>query len=200
MISIITGDIINSKESPPEQWLNALKSILSIYGNTPAQWEIFRGDSFQLEIDPKKALEAAFLIKAIIKQFKNTDVRLAIGLGEKTYHSEKITEANGSAFVNSGECFEQLKKTTLAIKSPFETFDEQINLMLNLALLTVDNWTSTSAILIKTALEHPNLNQKKLAEHLKKTQGNISQGLKRAGYDEILKLLYYYSSKVENLC
>lgn len=200
MTSIITGDIINSKKSSPELWLEALKTILNSYGNSPLVWEIYRGDSFQLEINPKHALKACVLIKATIKQFENIDVRLAIGIGEKTYQSDKITESNGSAFVNSGECFENLKKTTLAIKSPFDEFDTSINIMLELAQLTLNNWTNTSASLVKTTLENPNLNQNQLAEILERTQGNVSQGLKRAGFDEISKLLHYYKTQIQTLC
>ncbi len=199
MTSVITGDIINSQKSSPETWLESLKSILNHYGTTPSKWEIYRGDSFQLEIHPKLALEACILIKATIKQFQDIDVRLAIGLGDKTYNSDKITESNGSAFVNSGECFENLKKTTLAINSPFETFNTPLNIMLDLAQLTINSWSSTSANLVKTALENPDLNQNQLAKILKKTQGNISQGLKRAGFDEITKLLNYYKAQVKML-
>jgi len=155
MTSIITGDIINSKSSEPKKWLDALKEVLNQYGRQPKQWDVFRGDSFQLETAPENALKAAVLIKSSIKQFKNIDVRIAIGIGEKTYTSDKITESNGTAFINSGECFDDLKKTTLAIKSPFEQFDLQTNIMFELALLTINSWTTTSAKLIKTALENP---------------------------------------------
>ncbi len=200
MTSIITGDIINSKKSSPKKWLDSLKTILNSYGNSPLAWEIYRGDSFQLEVNPEQALEACLLIKATVKQFEKIDVRLAIGIGEKTYSSERITESNGSAFINSGECFESLKKTTLAIKSPFETFDKPMNIMLDLALLTMNNWTATTAILIKAALEKPELNQVQLANYFGKTQGNISQGLKRAGFDEISKLLQHYKTQIQTLC
>lgn len=200
MTSIITGDIINSQKSDPEHWLSALKSILNSFGKTPKTWEIYRGDSFQLEIRPEQALQACMLIKATIKQFEGLDVRLAIGIGEKTFQSKNITESNGSAFVNSGTCFENLKKTTLAVKSPFELFDTSINIMLELAQLTINNWSSTSAILVKTTLENPGLNQNQLAKIFKKTQGNISQGLKRAGFDEISKLLDYYKTQIQSLC
>ncbi|WP_034040365.1 SatD family protein [Wocania ichthyoenteri] len=200
MTSIITGDIINSKETNPEKWLKPLKSVLNNYGNEPANWEIYRGDSFQLELTPEIALEACIIIKATIKQFKNLDVRLAIGIGEKTYQSDKITESNGSAFVNSGECFEQLKKSTLAIKSPFKAFDIQINIMLDLATLTINSWKSTSSKTIKTTIENPKLNQIQLAKLLGKTQSNISESLKRAGFDEISKLLHYYKTQIQTLC
>ncbi len=200
MTSIITGDIINSQKNTPNNWLNPLKTILNTFGSTPLTWEIYRGDSFQIEIKPTQALLACFLIKATIKQFDNIDVRLAIGIGEKTYQSNKITESNGSAFVNSGLCFENLKKSTLAIKSPFPEFDTIINIMLDLAQLTINNWSSTSSTLIKTTLETPRLNQSQLAEILKSTQSNISQGHKRAGFDEVSKLLQYYQTKIQTLC
>jgi hypothetical protein len=200
MISIITGDVINSRKSKPKLWLKVLKTTLNKYGKEPRQWEIFRGDSFQLETKPEQALEAAILIKATLKQFKEIDVRLAIGIGDKTYTSKRLTESNGSAFVNSGECFEQLKKTTLAIKSPFESFDTKMNIMFELALLTMDSWTPTSSTIIKASLENAILNQKQIAELLGKSQSNISEGLKRGGFEEVLKLLNYYKAQIKILC
>tara|TARA_R110002049_G_scaffold285775_4_gene467310 strand:- start:4564 stop:5163 length:600 start_codon:yes stop_codon:yes gene_type:complete len=199
MTSIITGDIINSREREPNDWLITLKNTLNIFGDTPKNWEIFRGDSFQLEIKPENALEAAVLIKATIKIYKNIDVRIAIGLGEKTYASERITESNGSAFVNSGECFETMKNNTLAIKSGYDGFDNTINIMLELAQLTMNSWSSTSSEIIKISLENPELNQKQIAKLLGKSQSNISEGLKRAGFDEIQKLLNYYKAQVKTL-
>ena len=94
MIGFINGDIIKSSESEPQRWLPILKEALGRYGQDPSKWEIYRGDGFQLEVVPKKALEACFFIKASIKCIKNLDVRMAIGVGDKTYATEKITESN----------------------------------------------------------------------------------------------------------
>jgi len=196
MTSVITGDIINSNKSNPLVWLRLLKAELNNHGIKTLQWEVYRGDSFQLEVAPEKALEVAILIKATIKQLADIDVRMAIGIGEKDYNAKKITESNGSAFINSGRCFEQLKKHTLAIKSPWDSFDEQISIMIELALLVMNNWAPTSSVIIKAALNNPNLNQSELAKKLKRTQSNISAGLKRSGYDEIKKMLEYYSKNV----
>jgi len=195
MTSIITGDIIGSRSSDPNLWLPALKRELSTYGTTPKHWEIYRGDSFQLEVSPKTALKTALLLKATIKQFKTIDVRLAIGVGEKTYDADAITESNGSAFVNSGTCFEALKKSTLAIKTEDSTFNTTINIMLDLALLTMDNWTPKASLLFKTTLEHSNYNQVEIAKLLDRKQSNVSAGLKRTGYDEISKMLNFYNSQ-----
>ena len=195
MTSIITGDIISSRSSDPNLWLPALKRELGTYGTTPKHWEIYRGDSFQLEVSPKTALKTALLLKATIKQFKTIDVRLAIGVGEKTYDADAITESNGSAFVNSGTCFEALKKSTLAIRTEDSTFNTTINIMLDLALLTMDNWTPKASLLFKTTLEHSNYNQVDIAKLLDRKQSNVSAGLKRTGYDEISKMLDFYNSQ-----
>jgi hypothetical protein len=200
MTAILTGDIINSRTKDAQQWMAALKSALSHYGKEPQRWEIYRGDSFQLEVKPEEALLAVMLIKSSIKQFKGLDVRIAIGIGEKSYQSTKITESNGSAFVNSGKCFEQLKKQTLAIKTPWREIDRTLNLLFDLATLTINSWAPISSEIVKSALENPTYSQRELADLLGKKQSNISAGLKRAGYEEIQKLLQYYQEEIIALC
>lgn len=201
MIAVITGDIVNSRVVNAEMWLKELKHALSFYGKEWKDWEVYRGDSFQLKIEVEKALVAAIRIKSIVKQIKELDVRIAIGIGEIDFEADRVTESNGSAFSLSGECFENLKKSKLQVKSPWRDFDYSINLMLDLAALTMDNWTSISAQFIFIALTYPELNQVELAERLnKKSQGTISEGLKRGGYEEIQKLLVYYLEETTKRC
>jgi len=199
MIAILTGDIKNSSEHKASKWLPILKEALTHYGKEPKDWEIYRGDSFQLQTTPENALKAAIQIKASIKQIRHLDVRIAIGLGEKNYDAPKITESNGPAFVNSGECFEQLKKLNLAIKTANEKFDGQINLLLELALLTMDNWTPAISKTVKCALENPKMNQKELASLLNKSQGNISEELNKAGFGEVQKMIHFYKTQLTQL-
>lgn len=196
MIAVITGDIVNSKKADSQTWLNLLKNTLNQYGSEPQNWEIYRGDSFQLSIAPEKALIAAFHIKSIIKQTKIQDVRLAIGVGSEKYKSKKITESNGSAYVNSGECFESLKKERLAIKTDDKDLNEALNIMLSLSLLTADHWTVVVSEVIKTAIEYPDKNQKELAKLLGKSQSNISETLKRGGFDEIMAMNEFYVKNI----
>ncbi|MDN6309415.1 MAG: SatD family protein [Psychroflexus sp.] len=196
MIAVITGDIINSRQGNVETWLNALKETLNQYGSEPENWEIYRGDSFQLSLVPEKALLAAHHIKATIKQTKTLDVRMAIGIGEEKYKSSKITESNGSAYINSGVCFEELKKQTLAIKSNNKKLDHSLNIMFSLSLLTTNNWSSTVSEVIKTAIENPEKNQEETAELLNKSQSSISEALKRGGFEEIIKMNAFYDKNI----
>jgi len=200
MIGILTGDIINSRKIAPTEWLTLLKGEFNAYGSQPHQWDIYRGDSFQLEVPALQALETAIHIKAIIKQFKQLDVRIAIGIGVKSYTSTNIKESNGSAFINSGECFEKLKKNTLALQTPWADVDEVINIMIKLATLTMDNWSPEYSKIMKTKLEYPNKTQKQLAGLLQKTQSTVSAGLKRVGYDEIISLNTYYQNLIQTKC
>ncbi len=196
LTAIITGDIIASRRDKSQAWLKVLRKILSSGGTTPKNWEIFRGDSFQLEVNPAEALDKALMIKTELRQLKNINVRMGIGIGEKSYNAAKITEANGTAFINSGECFDSLKKQTLAIKTPWADFDQMMNTMLSLALLTIDSWKPATAAIVKSAMENPVLNQQQLATKLKKTQSNISEGLKRGGYEEIQNMLAVYKNQI----
>jgi hypothetical protein len=198
MTSVITGDIIGSRRAiNPETWLVPLKAFFNTLGKEPEDWQFFRGDSFQLEIkEPQKALFTAILIKAITKCVKGLDVRMAIGIGSKTYDSPKITEANGDAFVFSGSLFEKMKKKTLAIKSSWEELDSEINLYLDLALLTMDKWTPNSAEIVKITFEMPHATQTEVGAELNITQGRISDRQKRAGLDEIQKMEKRYRKLV----
>lgn len=199
MTSIITGDIVNSRDVATQLWIPILKSVLNKYGVEPTQWEIFRGDSFQLEVQPTEALLACLLIKATVKTIKGLDVRLAIGIGEKSYSSDKITASNGSAFINSGVCYDGLKKSSLAIKSANAEFDTQLNLLFDLAQLAMNSWTQKSSEMVKISIENPNATQTDLAELVQKSQSTISESLKTAGYEEVMKLENYYRNQITKL-
>ncbi|MFP4367578.1 MAG: sigma factor-like helix-turn-helix DNA-binding protein, partial [Bacteroidales bacterium] len=58
----------------------------------------------------------------------------------------------------------------------------------DLALLTMDRWKQNSAEIVKITLDSQNLTQRELGEKLGITQGRVSDRLKRAGFEEILRL------------
>jgi hypothetical protein len=202
MISVITGDIINSRKSSPDLWLKLLKIELNASGKTPDFWEIYGGDTFQLRVDdPLKALTAAIRLKAVIKLQKPLDVRLAIGIGDITYKSKKITECNGPAFIYSGEKFKTLKKEKqkLAVKSEWPDFDTTINLCLKLGMIAMDKWSVNSAEMVALALSYPQDSQADLGKMLKIKQNAVSTRFSRAHYDELMELNELYKNKLSAL-
>ncbi len=200
MTGIITGDIVNSRAYSPDIWLKPLKEVMIQYGSQPLQWEIFRGDSFQLETSPEEALKAAMIIKSALKKHKGLDVRAAIGIGDVSYRGKNLSESNGSAFIRSGECFEKLKKNGLAIETSWEELDNKLNVMFMLANRIMEDWPPKSAAVFQLAMEHPQENQEVLASMAGIGQSNISRGLKRAGFDELNAMNMYYISEIKKLC
>lgn len=189
MIAVITGDIINSRELP-EEWLSTLKAALDGLFGENVNWEIFRGDSFQIELNAKDALINAIYIKACIKTLKGADVRIGIGIGKKSISAEKVTEANGEAFVNSGNAFDALKinKVSMALKTPWPKFDEEMNLFIRLALIAMDSWGQITAEMVRYAIENQNTKQDKIAKISGRSQSSVSEALKRAHFTEIIEL------------
>lgn len=201
MTSIITGDIIKSRTVlEVDTWLIPLKSALSKLSNT-ASYEIYRGDSFQIEIkDYPTSFIAAVYIKACIKTIKGLDVRLAIGIGSKSYEGETINESNGEAFMFSGETFETLKKQkqNLKLKVRNDNTSKELNLYFKLALIAMDNWTTNSAEIVKLSIDHPNKIQQELAKNLGISQDAVSKREKRAYLDEILELDRLFREKIND--
>ena len=199
MTSIITGDIINSRNIDSNIWMPLLKEVLNSVGKTTKTWEIYRGDSFQIEIEqPENALFFAIKLKAVLKQIKNLDVRIGIGIGKKNNDHNNITEGNGEAFIFSGKAFDSIvKKQNLAIITDDEQFNEIMNTTIALALLTMDNWTTNSAEFTVKYLSNKSATQKMLAKELKISESSASERRKRAGLDEILRLEKIYRAMVK---
>jgi len=200
MKAIITGDIINSRNSSPKETIGDLKSVLQAYGNTPRDWEIYRGDSFQLLVAaPQNSLDVAINIKALLKTEKGRDARMSIGIGDISYQAAAVTESNGDAFVRSGNRFEQLRKSkmNLAVESPWSEFDEEMNLYLQLALIAMDSWSPASAEFMVAQLANEDQSQEVLAEKLDIGQSSVSERKKRAHYDELRQFRKRFKKRVE---
>lgn len=199
MIAIITGDIIRSKKIATEIWLPVLETSLDKFGQKPMFWDIYRGDSFQLETKVENTLLASLYLISTLKKLPKIDVRLSIGIGEKEYQGKSITTSNGSAFVNSGEAFEQLGKKKIGIKTPKISNTNQLQTELQLVRALTEKWTANMCETIACVLDNPKLNQTEIAEILGKPQSQISRELKAAFYYEIMEYVKVANPKLLDL-
>ena len=201
MVAIITGDIINSQDNRASEWMVGLKKYLGNTGNTPKDWEIYRGDEFQIRTTPQNALWMAIQIKALIKCIDPLDVRMGIGIGVETFTGSRVSQSNGEAHQRSGRVFETLKeqKLNLAIVTGNENTDRTLNLILGLALDFMDDWSPVSAEMVSQGLEHPKDSQQQMADRLGIRQSAVSQRLNRAKMDLVLDVLQYYDSLIKEI-
>lgn len=210
MVAVFIGDIIKSRSIIDQnKWLVPLKDLLTEWGNNPESWEIAWGDSFQVEVaNPAVALYKALLIKSLLKsiqvrnnneRFGNMDVRLAIGIGEKTYSGMRVSESNGPAYIYAAEKFSLLRKekTTLAIKSNWPELDEEINLYLRLTEILMDKWTKPLAELVSIVLRNPQVTQEEVGKMLGIKQSAVSGRWNRAYIEEILAVEDIFRKKIK---
>ena len=200
LTAIITGDIINSRKADSVNWLPLLESVLKRYATDDRHWEVFRGDSFQIEVDINQALEAFIYIKASLRTIRPLDARMSIGIGNKSFQGKTISQSNGEAFLFSGEAFEDLKKQNVSIKTPWEATTEELKIVLGMLVFIIEKWNVNCSKTIKCVFENKDATQQKLAEILHKRQGQISRELKKAGYEEIYQVISFYTEKLLSKC
>lgn len=201
MIAVITGDIINSQRTETEVWITRLKDLLAKWGSSPQTWEIYRGDEFQLKCNIDDVFWRFLAIKSLIKSQENLDVRIAIGIGGENFYSEKITESNGTAYVNSGRLLNHLKSDghTVSVKTTSESVDRDLNILLKWSSKDFDKWTVATSEIIHEMIMNQEITQEGLAKKFMISQSSVSQRIKRANYDLIVETNQYFRKKISEL-
>lgn len=205
---VITGDIINSTRISINRRSQLIDSIQQIATElnvlSPLKIEFFRGDSFQLIVDkPEEALKIAVLLRAGIKC--NTpseskiiwDARIALGVGEISYTSDKIVISDGEAFHFSGWELDEIGKRRLTIRTRWKDINDELKVSTAFADDIITGWTETQAQIIYPALLYQ-ISQKSIAAKYKKTTQNISKLLATAKESLIRIYLERYSTLITN--
>lgn len=202
MNAVLTGDIIRSNETPNALWSPHLKSALGEYGCDPDNWQVYRGDSFQVLLpDARDAFLAALLIRSAVRSGADCDARVAIGIGSVSYRADSVLESDGEAFSRSGRLLSTLmeKDVTLGVASPWPAFDRDMNVAMKLALIAVDDWSQASAGYVHLALANPQATQEMLANQLGIGQSAVSMRRQRAHLSEILDLDAIFRLKIDEM-
>lgn len=196
--AIITGDIVDSRSRDIKEWHPVLDSALSYYSEN---FDIFRGDSFQVDVPLDQSIEALFYIKSRIKSLGDLDVRMGLGIGEIEHMDNHIKNSSGKALIYSGEAFESLNKDLLLVKSKWQEWDENTNLILSLAMEIANKWTANMAETVAETIQQPDANQLELAKRLKrKYQSQVSTELTKASWSKLSRTIKYCTDQLLKKC
>jgi hypothetical protein len=203
VFAVLTGDIIRYKKLSSSLWLNELTLFFNSVTENINQYSIYRGDEFQILVEPQNAVNIAIQIKGLLQNLthEKLNARIAIGIGtidnlnEIKSLNQLITHSRGKALERSGELLDNLKNNadlTLQINSGNPQKDAVYNLLLRSLGLITDNWTQLMAETAFSVLKNQNLSNKELAEKLKIAESTLSSRKKRANLDLVKDILSYF--------
>ncbi len=163
-IAIITGDIVDSTKLNLAERdimiraLQAIPEILSPFDRV--SMEIFRGDSFQIQIHRAAiAAKAAITIRSWLRsQIELSgkdplDARLAIGIGGKDYESESLSTSDGEAFRLSGRLLDKMQKARLAVATPWPSVNEELGLSTAFVDDIISSWSQNQSKIMLLRLQ-----------------------------------------------
>ncbi|MFI8415805.1 hypothetical protein ACQKDS_04820 [Serratia sp. NPDC078593] len=186
-ISVITGDLVNSRGVDTPHYIKQLTSLLDALQQAKLiqQFEIFRGDAFQAICQPEHGLILAVYLRTALKAHNAAqwDARIAIGLG-----SRKAKSGYGSAFLNSGNAMDQMTKNCrLALKINHSRTDAIVSDLLPMLDHVLSRLSQTEAQIVQARMFADTNAQ--VALKLQKAASTISATLKRAAYEEIMQFI-----------
>ena len=176
MKGIITADVVGSTKIPQDQRgvlpevLHKLVSQLQTI--CPLRLEIYRGDSFQVEVERYEAapLVAALLRIGMVSKSINKsirlDARMSVGIGEVSYAGESLGQSDGEAFVLSGRMFDSLGKSRLKITTPKVATNEELSVLSIILDDLISGLTIAQSKVVFEYLYNPDIKQKSIAEML----------------------------------
>lgn len=161
---------------------------------SPLRLEFFRGDSFQIIVEnPVETLKIAVLLRAGLKsrtpkESKQLwDARMALGVGNISFSSEKVVVSDGEAFHFSGWEYDELGKKKLSARTTWKEINDELKMSTAFADDIISGWSISQAQVLYLALINQKSYQKEIAIRLNKSTQNVSK-LLRAGKEHLISL------------
>lgn len=202
MKGVITGDIVDSSQIKAQNrghllnCLNTMSEELQLI--SPFRMELFRGDSFQLLVDDASAamkiavLLRAGLIHSTPEDEKVWDARISLGIGNVEFLSDSIVTSDGEAFQYSGRQLDEMGKQCLAVKTPWEEANKELDLSTAFLDDIIKGWSGKQAGMIYLSLRQ-DIAKKDVAELSGTSVQNVRNVLATAKENLVKKYLDRYS-------
>ncbi len=215
--AVITGDIVHSREVHDLQvLLQVLKETIPEIEkqlNTRMDFEVYRGDSFQIMIGKAEhAIKIAILIRTKLRSktsFSESeeanvpldnlwDARVSIGIGPVNKPANKVVESTGEAFELSGKQLDSMKNTHERIRmaSTWGALNHQFEVVAKLGDAILSRWTLSSC---EAAYRHLLFGetQKQIAQKLNISQPAVHKRLSIANIDAIESMINYLNLTIK---
>ena len=202
VIAVITGDIVDSRalsQSTFRQVMGNLESLLQVFqARSLCEFDIFRGDSFQLTTAAEQAATMATQIDLTLRSAEPAvEVRQCIGLGLGGAYQASVKRATGPAYLLSGHGLDEMKGRGLKVCSDNVPFQTHCDLMTRFFDSHLARLTAVQAAVVVAYLNEDNKSHEHLASVLDKKRSNVTRILNASQYHLITDYLIYYAEQVK---
>lgn len=203
-VAIITGDLIKSQSNSPDEYRHLVRTleigIKEVNQRVSIKYELFRGDSFQLEVSEySRVVEVAILLRLFLKSKHakgEWDARLGIGIGSNTISTHSIGTSTGDAHRHSGSAFDTIKSERLAFSTKNKELNEVLNLTGRFANNLLVQMTQTQAKFLSYYLWFSPTTHNMLAKQLETSRVNTTQVLNSANYKLIEDYISFSTAQI----
>lgn len=206
IISVITADVVSSRQHAPEDLEARLTEIGKVIErhlfHRKKTFQFYRGDSFQALVAPEDALRVALLwksgVKAINHEPMGWDIRLAVGIGEISYTGKSLGSSAGPALEYSGlllDSLKQTKRTGIRFRTWSDAWTSELDLACDFAQVLTDRWTPAAADAVFKALLFQET-QEQLAKRLDISQSSVHKRLQTANWSVFRHWEQHYRNQV----
>lgn len=218
-IAVETSDLVHSTEMSQALYAQAIacleQELASHHETMHTQYEIFRGDAFQVFYpEPSQALRLSLMIKLKLMhaiEGHPIEITQAIAYGSqdisepnvsqdnspnKSMHlSQSISKNMGSVFIASGRLLDQVKRRSLAIEFPSQ--QAAVNVIQSFLQHLLTGLTQKQAEVLYYYLKENFPEQKLIADTLNITRQNVAAHLKRGGADLLKHTIEFFEQCCE---
>lgn len=198
---VITGDVIGSSAlavAERKKMVQTLQFVLKSGRNRQSGWkyEIFQGDSFQgiMEEPFTNSLRYGLWIITTFLS-KSLEIRIALGIGEISFETPKLSTNDGTAFRNSGRMLEVMKgenDTYIRISTGHADRDAEFTAHCISMDYLIKRCSILQAQAIALALD--NHTQTEIGRMLKISQPTVQQRLQAGGWPVFKAILARFES------
>ncbi len=199
---VLTGDVVASAGMSAarrkklrlqlEKFSSRIKQQYSDF-----QWQQYRGDSLQAILTKNRAVALSVALQLQCLLISNEyHIRLALGIGNISYHGNDIITSDGSAFRQSGPMVDLLKVNNQLIGISAENiiFTEEWQVHNESLNFLLQKLSAAQAQALYLYLQ--NMKQENIAATLKISQPSVHQRLQAAGTPVFMSILKRFEKTV----
>lgn len=185
MIGVITGDLVGSSSLTKTEFKQVLalleQRMQGFKQGITAEWEFYRGDSFQLVLrQPQHAGRAAVLLACDLIAAGH-QATISIGVGTYRTLEERPSLSQGQAFELSGRGLDESARGELTFQSSLQHLNDTLELNTRFVSFLLNGLTRKQAQVLGLYIDMNCTEHQALADKLGTSRQNVSSHLKRSG-------------------